>query len=66
MLVSDIACLVFIAISFLLFLVAIGIWVDWAWNRRMSRSHIIAGCIILAVVVLTIVIGAIVSLAVIL
>lgn len=66
MLASEILCLIFIGVSFILFLIAIGIWVDWAWNRRIERSHIIAGCIILAVVVLAIVIGAIISLAVIL
>lgn len=66
MLASEILCLIFIGVSFILFLIAIGIWVDWAWNRRIERSHIIAGCIILAVVVLVIVIGAVISLAVIL
>ena len=66
MLVSDIACLVFIAVSFFLFLVGIGVWVDWAWNHRVKRAKVITGCIILAVVVLAMVIGTIVSLAVIL
>ena len=66
MLASEILCFIFIGVSFILFLIAIGIWVDWAWNRRIERSRIIAGCIILAVVVLAIVIGAVISLAVIL
>ena len=66
MLASEILCLIFIGVSFILFLIAIGIWVDWAWNRRIKRSHIIAGCIVLAMVVLAIVIGAVISLAVIL
>ena len=66
MLASDILCLIFVGVAFLLFCVAIGIWVDWAWNHRVSRAHIIAGCIIFAVVTLAIVIGAIIGLAVIL
>lgn len=66
MLASEILCLIFIGVSFLLFLVAIGIWVDWAWNHRIERAHIIASCIILAVVFLAVVIGAVIGLAVIL
>ena len=64
MLVSDIACLVFLGIACLILLLAIGVWVDWAWNRRISRFHIIIGCIILFVV-MAIMVGAVISLAVI-
>ena len=65
MLASNIMCLVFLGIACLALLLAIGIWVDWAWNRRISRFHIIAGCTILFIV-MAIMIGAIISLAVIL
>lgn len=65
MLASDIMCLVFLGIACLALLLAIGIWVDWAWNRRISRFHTIAGCIILFIV-MAIIIWAIISLAVIL
>jgi sulfite exporter TauE/SafE len=65
MLASDIMCLVFLGIACLVLLLAIGIWVDWVWNRRISRFHIIAGCIILFIV-MVIIAWTIISLAVIL
>ena len=65
MLASDVACLIFLGIACLALLLAIGIWVDWAWNRRISRFHTIAGCIILFIV-MAIIIWTIISLAVIL
>ena len=65
MLASDIVCLIFLGIACLALLLAIGIWVDWAWNRKISRFHIIAGCIILFIV-MAIIVGTIISLAVIL
>ena len=65
MLVSDIACFVFLCIACLILAIAIGVWIDWAWNRRISRFHAIAGCIILFVV-MAIMVSAVISLAVIL
>ena len=65
MLASNIMCLVFLGIACLALLLAIGIWVDWAWNRRISRFHTIAGCIILFIV-MAIIAWTIISLAVIL
>lgn len=65
MLASDIICLVFLGIACLALLLVIGVWVDWAWNRRISRFHIIVGCIILFIL-MAIMVGAIISLAVIL
>lgn len=65
MLASDIACFVFLCIACLILAIAIGVWIDWAWNRRISRFHAIAGCIILFVV-MAIMVSAIISLAVIL
>lgn len=65
MLVSDIACFVFLCIACLILVLAIGVWIDWAWNRRINRFHAIAGCIILFVV-MAIMVSAIISLAVIL
>ena len=65
MLASDIACLVFLGIACLILAIAIGVWVDWAWNHRISRFHAIAVCIILFIV-MAIMVSAIISLAVIL
>lgn len=65
MLVSDIACFVFLCIACLILALAIGVWIDWACNRRISRFHAIVGCIILFIV-MAIMVGAVVSLAVIL
>ena len=65
MLVSDIVCFVFLCIACLILVLAIGVWIDWAWNRRISRSHTIVGCIILFIV-MAIMVSAIISLAVIL
>ena len=65
MLVSDITCLIFLGIACLALLLAIGVWADWAWNHRISRFYTIAGCIILFIV-MTIMISATISLAVIL
>ncbi len=65
MLVSDIVCFVFLCIACLILVLAIGVWIDWAWNRRISRFHTIVGCIILFIV-MAIMVSAIISLAVIL
>ena len=63
--VSDIVCFVFLCIACLILVLAIGVWIDWAWNRRISRFHTIVGCIILFIV-MAIMVSAIISLAVIL
>ena len=65
MLVSDIVCFVFLCIACLILALAIGVWIDWAWNRRISRFHAIVGCIILFIV-MAIMVSAVISLAVIL
>ena len=65
MLASDIACFVFLCIACLILSLATGVWIDWAWNRRISRFHAIVGCIILFVV-MAIMVSAVISLAVIL
>lgn len=65
MLASEIACFVFLCIACLILAIAIGVWIDWAWNHRISRFHAIAICIILFIV-MAIMVSAVVSLAVIL